>query len=67
MVNRTTVQFFLNQEQAKDAKTVMKTLKNAGGVAEDISLNQVAKSVFNSFVNDMTGKKKEEPEVEGEL
>jgi len=31
MVNRTTVQFFLNQEQAKDAKTVMKTLKNAGG------------------------------------
>ena len=65
MVNRTTVQFFLNQEQAKDAKTVMKTLKNAGGVAEDISLNQVAKSVFNSFVSDMTGKKKEELEVEG--
>ncbi|GAG76333.1 unnamed protein product [marine sediment metagenome] len=65
MVNRTTVQFFLNQEQAKDAKTVMKTLKNAGGVPEDISLNQVAKSVFNSFVSDMTGKKKEEPEEAG--
>ena len=64
MTNRTTIQFFLNQEQAKDAKTVEKTLKNAGNLPEEASLNQVAKSVFNSFVNDMTGKKKEEPEVE---
>ena len=65
MANRTTIQFFLNQEQAKDAKTVEKTLKNAGSLPEEASLNQVAKSVFMSFVNDMTGKKKEEPE-EGE-
>ena len=65
MANRTTVQFFLNQEQAKDAKTVEKTVKKTGGLAEEASLNQVAKSVFISFVEEMTGKKKEkEPEVE---
>ena len=65
MPNRTTIQFFLNQVQAKDAKTVEKTLKNAGSLSEDASLNQVAKSVFMSFVDQMTGKKKEDPE-EGE-
>ena len=64
MGKRTTIQFFLNQGQAKDAKTVEKTLKNAGSLPEDASLNQVAKSVFMSFVDQMTGKKKEEPEDE---
>lgn len=65
MGTKKSVQFYLNKEQLDNAKMVHSTLQSSGSLPKDASIGMLAKTVFMSFVDDMRGKKKEEPEEEG--
>lgn len=56
------VSFFLNNEQLDKCDLVLKTLKSAGQVVAEVSLPQMAKATFVTFIEEMLeeGGKKED-------